>query len=263
MSWSVFLRDESLPLPIQEIARLAREVTGGVVLDHAQRIRRSYGWIAGGLEEPQAGRLVESLEAGGFPALKKSEDRLVPLEKKFKTHKALLLDEGLSVQADLRGEMVTMPWQELSVVSAGKVLTFQDEKVSETEGAALNVTEVLSAGAFLVTGLPIPTLKTKVKTATKQVERSSVLIHLVFAAADTVIEIGAGEFDYSYLGARLAPTSRENLLLFLGDLRRLAGGAHFTDMTVAFLETGRLGHEFHGEKDFLSFNRWIVEKTVA
>lgn len=256
MQWSVFLQDEARPLPGQEIAKLLFELAGGVVLDHVQRLRIHHGWVARGLDESMAGRLVESLGAKGFPAMMKSEDRLVPIDRKIRVHKANLLDDALHLQADLQGNMKSVPWPTLTVVSAGCVKTVKQERVPEAKKKlGLNVP------VLLATGIPLPKVK-KGKTITVEVEEEKILIHLIFAASGGVIEIRPTEFDYGYLAGRLAPTSQENLLLLVEDLQRLATSAHFTDMTTAFLATGKLEPEFKDDKDFLFFNRWITEKTV-
>ncbi len=257
MPWSVFLVDENLPLPAQALAKVMREALGGVILDHVGRIRIHHGWIARGLEEPEAGRLVDLLQAGGFPALKKSEDRLIPLDRKFGIKKALLEEDALRFQADLKGGMESAPWPSLTVVSAGTVKTVRREQVTEKrEKLGLNM------GLLIVTGIPLPKVKTETRTTTVQVEDEKVLIHLIFAGAGRVLEIRPTEFDYGYLGGRLAGTSRENLFLLLEDLRRLATEAHVTDLTKDFLATGKLEPEFKDDRDFLLFDRWIVEKTV-
>jgi hypothetical protein len=258
MPWSVFLIDEKLPLPAPAIAKLLGEVVGGLAFDHLQHIRIHHGWVARGLEEPDAGRLVELLHAGGIPAMKKSEDRLIPLDRKFRVRKALLQDDALHLQTDLRGTTEPAPWPTLTVVSAGLVKTVSQEQVTETKKrVGFNV------GMTLATGIPFPKIKKETTTTNVQVEEEKVLVHLLFAGTRGIVEIRPTEFDYGYLGARRASSSQENLLLFLQDLRRLAPGAHFTEMTSAFLATRKLEPAFKDDKDFLFFNRWITEKTAS
>ena len=264
MSWSVFIRDETLPLRAPPIAKLVREAAGGVVLDIVQRIRSHYGWVAQGLEEGQAARLVDLLEAAGQPALRKPEERLVPIEKRVVVHKALLREDGLHVPVNLRGDLRAIPWQEVSVVSAGKVAWIEEEKAHEPRSAGQVAGDLLAAGAFLATGIPVRRLRggRDPKPAVERVEREAVLVHLIVAAERTALEVRPPEFDFGYLGDRLAPRSRDNLLLFFGDLLRLAAAAHFTEQTLKFLEGGDLGRPFESVKDFQAFNRWIVEKSL-
>ena len=263
MPWSVFLLNEDLPLPAGAIGRLVQQSAGGVALDHSQRLKLRYGWVAQGLEEGQADALVALLGSNGLPALKKDEGRLVKLERKFKVHRALLLEDALHLPVGLTTtELQAAPWDGVSVVSLGKVVTRKTKEVSSPSGKAAAVRSLGMLGATMLTGIPMRILPGPPKVeraALEEVVEERILIHLIFASPPFVVEIRPKEFDYSYLGPRLAGTSRENFVLLLEDLARFAAGAHWTGITRTFLETGNLAPDFKDENDFLRFNQWITE----
>ena len=257
MSWSVFLLDETLPIPAQAVGKLVQRAVGGIVYDHSQRLKLHYGWIAENLDQNKADELLELLAHNGLPAFKKPEERLVNLKQKFAVRKARLLEDAFYIPTDLMGELKPIPWTALSVVSIGSVPTFRQEAVLEKKKrGGLNV------GLFVVTGIPVPKVKNVSKTVYHRITEEGVLIHLLFAQAGFVVEIRPPHFNYEYLGDRLAQTSRENFVLFLQDLERLAAGAYWSEISRTFIETGELKPDFKSDKDFLCFNQWITEKTM-
>ncbi len=265
MPWSVFLLDEVLPLAAGKIGRLVQQAAGGIALDHTQRVKLHYGWVAQGLGEGQADALVALLGSSGLPALKKDEGRLVKLEKKFKVHRALLLEDALHLPVGLTTEFQSTPWQGISVVSLGNVVSRSVKGVSAQSGksaVAWGVGSVGLLGATVLTGIPmfhLPGAPEVKRQALEEVVEEAILIHLIFARPPFVVEIRPREFDYGYLGPRLAGTSRENFVLLLEDLARHAAGAHWTRMSRTFLETGKLAPDFKDDHDFLRFNQWITE----
>ena len=257
MSWSVFLLDETLPIPARAIGTLVQRVVGGIVYDHTQKLKLQYGWIARGLDESKADELLELLADNGLPAFKKPEERLVNLKEKLAIHKALLLEDAFYIPIDLVGNLKPIPWTTLSVVSVGSVPTFRQKPVlAKKKRGGLNV------GLFVVTGIPVPKVKKVSKTVYHRITEEGVLIHLIFTQAGFVVEIRPRHFNYEYLGDRLAQTSRENFVLFLQDLQRLAAGAYWSEISRTFIETGELKPDFKSDKDFLCFNQWITEKTM-
>lgn len=42
-----------------------------------------------------------------------------------------------------------------------------------------------------------------------------------------------------------------------------APGAHFTDLALRFLEARESPHLFQDDKDFQTFERWILEKVTG
>jgi len=115
-------------------------------------------------------------------------------------------------------------------------------------------------------GIPVglfprpPELKRK---ALEEIIEESILLHLTFARPPFVVEIRPREFDYGYLGPRLAGTSRENFLLLVEDLARLAARAHWTGISRTFLETGKFTHDFKDPSEFFRYNLWITEVAAA
>jgi len=260
MSWSVFLLDESLPLPVAHLAKLVHSVSGGIIQDHMQRVKLHYGWVAQGLQEEQADNLVQRMEAEGLAARKKREDRLIRIERKTTIHHALLLDDGLHIPVGLGTKMDVVPWSDLTLVSVGSVPWFRQHAVVEKR-RKLSVVKLTGS---LITGIPMSSHKTVKKTKYEKISEEGILLHLVFVVRGLILEIRPSEFRYDYLGERLSGTSAENFFTLLTDLEQYtAASAHWTDMSRAFLETGDLVPPFENEQDFRRFNAWIAEKTVA
>ena len=260
MPWSVFLQDEILPLPAGKIGRLVQQVVGGVVHDHAQQVNIHHGRVARGLEEGLADALVALLGSNDLPALKKDEERLVKVEKRFRVHRALLLEDALHFPVSLTGELNLAPWSGVSVVSIGSVVFRSRKEVGATRGnIGLGIGLI---AASVTTGIPIRIFPRRIKiekASFKEVIEEAILVHIIFERPPFVVEIRPKGFDYGYLGPRLAVTSRENLVTFFEDLVRLAASAHWTQMSRTFLETGKLAPDFKDDKDFLRFNQWIAE----
>jgi len=267
MPWSVFLQDERLPLPGEKIGRLVQQVVGGVVYDHTQQVNIHHGRVARGLEEGQADALVELLRSSDLPALKKDEERLVRAEKRFRAHRALLLEDALHFPIGLTGELKAAPWSSVLVVSIGSVVFRDRKEVRATRGNAnIGLGIGLKIAASVATGIPIRMFPRRVKlqrASFKEVIEEAILVHIIFDRPPFVVEIRPKGFDYGYLGPRLATTSRENLVTFLEDLVRLAASAHWTLMSKTFLETGKLAPDFKDDKDFLRFSQWIAEVASA
>jgi hypothetical protein len=246
MPWSVFLQDERLPLPGEKIGRLVQQVVGGVVYDHTQQVNIHHGRVARGLEE--------------------DEERLVRVEKRFRAHRALLLEDALHFPIGLTGELKAAPWSSVLVVSIGSVVFRDRKEVRATRGNANVGLGIGLIAASVATGIPIRMFPRRVKlqrASFKEVIEEAILVHIIFDRPSFVVEIRPKGFDYGYLGPRLATTSRENLVTFLEDLVRLAASAHWTLMSRTFLETGKLAPDFKDDKDFLRFSQWIAEVASA
>jgi hypothetical protein len=260
MLWSVFLCDEVLPLPVELLAQCLHDVLGGVTYDHMQRLRLHYGWLARGVTEDVADRLLGAVEAAGLAASKKRQAELLGDLKRLMVQKALLLDDAFHVQTGLAGQMSSIAWPSLSVVSVGSVPTLRQEA---TRVEAMKVKVGFSLVGFAATGMPLPRVKKVTETRFQQVPEEGILVQLVFAAERLLLEMRPKQFDYGCLGPRLQSQSAQNFRSFLGDLQRLASAAHWSEVSRAFLETGKLEPDFKDEKDFLRFTSWIAETTYS
>jgi hypothetical protein len=259
MTWSVFLLDEKLPLPVESLSHILQEGMGGIALDHHHTLHLQHGWIARGVDQPVAERLVALLEDRGHPALSKREDRLVGVERRFVVTGGELRTDALLIQENLAGSLRAVPWESLAVVALGSVPVLRERAVKVREE-----TRGVNKMVLMTTGIPLRTKKAGLVTRFEKVEDEGILLHLVVLEDPAlVLEIRPVRFDYHYLGDRIAGTPAENFRLLLDDLARFAGGAHWTDMSRRFLQQGILEPEFTDEKDFLRYTRWITEKTVV
>src|SRR5437667_9437906 len=184
MPWSVFLQDERLPLPGETMGRLVQQVVGGVVYDHTQQVNIHHGRVARGLEEGQADVLVELLRSSDLPALKKDEERLVRAEKRFRAHRALLLEDALHFPIGLTGELKAAPWSSVLVVSIGSVMFRERKEVRATRGNAnIGLGIGLKIAASVATGIPIRMFPRRVKlqrASFKEVIEEAILVHIIF-----------------------------------------------------------------------------------
>jgi hypothetical protein len=259
MTWSVFLLEEKLPLPVESLSRLLQEALGGVAFDYHHTLHTQHGWIARGVEQPVAERLVALLETRGHPALSKREDMLVGVERRFVVASGELREDALLIQENLAGSLRAVPWDALAVVALGSVPVTREKAVKVREK-----TRSVNKMILMTTGIPLRTKKTGLVTRFEKVEDEGILLHLVVLEDPAlVLEIRPVRFDYHYLGDRIAGTPAENFRLFLDDLARWAGKAHWTDMSRRFLQEGVLEPPFTDEKDFLRYTRWITEKTMV
>ncbi len=259
MTWSVFLLEEKLPLPVESLSLLLQEAIGGVAFDYHHTLRTQHGWIARGIEQPVAERLVALLEQQGHPALAKSEDRLVGVEHRFVVANGELREDALLIQENLAGSLRAVPWDALAVVAIGSVPVTREKAVRVREE-----TRGVNKAVLLTTGIPLRQKKAGLVTRFETVKDEGILVHLVVREEPAlVLEIRPARFDYHYLGDRIAGTLVENFHLFLDDLARFAGKAYWTDMSRRFRAEGVLEPGFTDEKDFLRYTRWITEKTVV
>ena len=259
MTWSVLLRGEELPLPVDVLSPILKQMLGGVALDYVHTIRTRYGWVARGLEQQAAETLAGSLEQHGFPALLKQDGGLINLEQRFVVTRAELREDALYFQETLAGGLRAIPWGHLKVVALGSVPVTKEKAVKarvETKG--------VNKAILMTTGIPIRTKKQEMQTRFETVQDEGVLLHLVnLEDPALVLEIRPTRFDYQYLGDRATGDPAKDLRLLLTDLARYGKGAHWTDMVRRYAKDGTLEPDFTDEKDFLRYTRWITEKTVA
>src|SRR5205823_795034 len=181
MPWSVFLQDETLPLPAGKIGRLVQQVVGGVVHDHAQQVNIHHGRVARGLEEGQADALVALLGSNDLPALKKDEERLVRLETRFRVQRALLHEDALYFPVALVGDLKAAPWSSVSVVSIGSVVFRSRKEVGATRGNIGLGMGLIAAS--VAAGIPIRMFPRRIKVeraSFKEVIEEAVLVHIIF-----------------------------------------------------------------------------------
>ncbi len=74
------------------------------------------------------------------------------------------------------------------------------------------------------------------------------------------LRIDGIDFSHDYLGSRMASSTRENLKLFLSDIRERAPDARFTGKTMAFLG-GELtaSFRFPSPEGFDDYTQWALE----
>ncbi|MBN1586476.1 MAG: hypothetical protein JW937_03490 [Candidatus Omnitrophica bacterium] len=256
MPYSVFLKDESFPLPIEPVSRVLHQVLGGVMLDYFPQLKLHYGWIAKDLDLSTADALLAALESAGFPALKKEDSEPKGALQLYAVKKAELKEDFLYAQIGITEALTSVPWHSLSIVSIGSVpITKQKSVVGEAKKHSINW------GVTALTGIPVSKTKTVKTTRFENVSEQGVLIHLIFAQEKILLEIRPTAFNYAYLKERLATNSRENFKTLLQDLQRFATQACWTRVSRKFLETGELKPDFVDAKDFLRYNSWILEKS--
>ena len=69
MLYSVFLLDETMPVPTADLGKPMQKVLGGIAYDHMNSINHSHGWIARKLERDQAELLGAEIKAVGHETI--------------------------------------------------------------------------------------------------------------------------------------------------------------------------------------------------
>lgn len=259
MTWSVLLRGERLPLPVDVLSPILQEILGGVALDYVHTFRTQYGWLARGLEQHAAEALLGSLEQHGFPALLKQDGDLIDLVQRFVVTNGAMKEDALYYQETLAGNHRGLPWDHLRVVALGSVPVKKEKAVR-----AWVKKKGVNKAILMTTGIPIHTKKQEIQTRFETVLEEGILLHLVFLIdPPLVLEIRPARFDYSYLGDQVTGDPAKDLRLLLTDLARWGRAAHWTDMSRRYAKDGVLEPNFADEKDFLRYTRWITLKTMV
>jgi hypothetical protein len=253
MPFSVFLLSEFMPVPFAELGKPMHKVLGGVAYDHMNAINANHGWVARKLDRDPAEQLVAELEAAGHKAILKDEEDLIGVKEVLKVRRAELSADALKVEVGLLGELNALSWDDLSLVSIGRVQVVTQKTVKTKKR------KVGLSTAGLAMGVPVPTMKTTTTSSREKHIDENVLVQLVFAEEGVVREIRPNAFDYGYLGERRLPTGRQNLLLFLYDLTTFGKAATWTSMARAFAEEGEAPHSFKSQKDMLRYTQWQIE----
>ncbi len=146
-----------------------------------------------------------------------------------------------------------LKWGELHVVSVGLVAISAEES-SKIYGPWGDEKQFRAGGRAGIPG-SVP-LKSGGKAPA-----DALLLDLIAGGTEPWrLRIDAGNFIYDYLGDRMKTTSRQNLRLLLGDIRRLAPGARFTPRTGLFLEDEPVAsYKFRSLSAFESYHRWMLQ----
>ncbi len=255
MPYSVFLLDETMPVPGPEVGKPMQKVLGGIAYDHIHTVNVNHGWIARGLEKSQAEQLVAELKVSGQEAILKERADLVGAKQVLRVRRAELRADAFHVEVGLLGKLSPLPWESVSLVSIGRVQIVKQKTIKKTKR------KIGLSKAGLAMGVPMPTLKKKTTTSTEKEIDEDLLLQLVFGDEGVVREIRPSQFDYGYLGERLRPLGRENFLLFLADLATYATSATWTAMSRDLAENAKPPHAFQNDKDMLRFTQWRLEAS--
>jgi hypothetical protein len=259
MTFSVLLREERLPLPVDLLSPVLQETLGGVALDYVHTIRTRHGWLAHGLEQSAAEALCATLEQHGFPALLQRDGDLPDLEQRFVVTSGAMKEDALYFQETLAGDLRGLPWELMKIVALGSVPMAREKAVR-----SLVRSKGVNKKILMTTGIPIRKKKKKLETQFETVRDRGMLLHLVFLIdPPLILEIRPTRFDYSYLGDRATGDPAHDFRILLVDLARNGRAAHWTDMSRRYAKEGILEPEFTDEKDFLRYTRWITLKTVV
>lgn len=255
MPYSVFLLDETMPVPGPSVGKPMQKVLGGIAYDHMHTVNANHGWLARGLERDQAEELVAELKLSGHDAILKDRGDLIPATEVLRVRRAELRKDALHVEVGLLGALSPLAWESLSLVSIGRVQVVKTTTVKSTK-RKLGLSK-----AALVMGVPMPTMK-KTSASTRETEiDEDLVLQLVFGEEGIVREFRPAQFDYGYLDDRLRPLARDNFLLFLADLATYAGAAIWTGMAREFAEAAKPPYAFQSDKDMLRFTQWRLEAS--
>ncbi len=240
---------EDVPVPVARIgspiATLLDRPAGEIT-----RLFRQRPWIL--LEEVPADLLdpiFEILGREGVVAKAIPETYMPVLPHPLRVRIADPMEKGIFLQAAEPPAPPLLPWNGLTVVSAGLLELTEEEAASGTDvqptGASPDLTTPGSAAM----------------AAGRKTTRDYVLVDLVWTGENaTRLRIDAGRFLYDCLGDRMKPLSRENMRTLLLDIGARIPSAVVTPRTARFLEGAPTSaYRFRTLQAFEDYTRWCLQ----
>ena len=180
-------------------------------------------------QEAQA--IVQSLNALGVVAfLFKDSERHKPSGGRFRAH-SLKREEGKVIFRDNRGTERNVQAEDVFLILQGTMQTHSEKEITKTK-IKLNVPMTLLTG-----GIPV---WRRVKEKTTDVAVQSVCFIRLYerSSMEPGVEILQYNFDYSFLGQRMASSSLANLSATAQELREAFPRAAFDDRLLKSFAAG-------------------------
>lgn len=231
----------------------------------ARACRKGFGLVSIPLKQEPAEDVAKALDEAGYPALAISSEQVVKPPKPVVLPTGAAQEEGLLAPANTQGDARVLPWSLIRIVCVacvkpapeageggmlGAEIKEQDSPTLESAlGTGVGLLGLLSVAgpAGVLVGMkgalakfkPAPEKLVKPKTAEPED-----WLELFGTEPLLRLRIRRGNFRYDYLGPRLAPTSRANFKLLLGDVARFAPHAAAAGQVEAALAGRNLNDPF-------------------
>lgn len=249
--------DEELPKPLPEWARVLAKALGRVSYDVIAAINRNPYFPLEGLSREEAEEAVAVLAGRGIRAAAVPAGKLPPAVRFHYIRNADVEDQGLSVQIDLAGRKLRLlPWTEIEALAAATLNLPLDSPAPAAAGPSIGrmAAQVIMPGYGGIARAmrpPQPPRERKPRW-----DRFMVLA-LLPAGAPMELRFRADQFNYDYLGARLAPTGAANFRTFVADVAGRATRARLSPAVRELVASGKAPPEADAGR-FQACTRWLA-----
>jgi hypothetical protein len=232
-------RDE--PVPATDLASPLAEVLEMPAVEITRQIRDRPWVLLDDVPATALDAVFDVLVAHGVSAKAVPEIHMPTLPEPLRLRYGEPLPKGMFLQRAAPPAPAILPWDGLRIVSAGYLPVKPDE----------------SLGAEL---LPDTPGSAPMGTGSRR-EKDVLLVDFVGDVEEPLrLRIDAAEYNYDYLGDRMAPSSRENVRLLLADIQRHAPHARFTSRCSKLIEGSPTSDfRFRSLDAFETYNRWVLQ----
>lgn len=193
---------------LEKTAQVLAKHNSAPIIDMRRPAKHAWGILGAGLSEQEAVRLKNTAAAQGLETLVVQEEALAaPAPVNMRA--ARCAPEGLVFTLSHGGAEETLPWNQVSVLSAvGLTEEFSVTTVTREKGK-------MNMALLLSTGIP---LRAQGKEIAKTTKTSEFFMYLDLWTAGARFHLNAQKFNFGALGARCQPHVMGNFRVFLTDL---------------------------------------------
>lgn len=251
--YSVFLKTDVHPFPLEELARFRTEALGGIAYDNIQHLRLWFGRMAEGLDRYAATALVEILENNGYSAGVKEDAAIRRFDNDRNVSRADLSGERLLIETDVSGSREEIDWGDVALVALGRVPDPRLKMSAVRERAFGSRRRTINKPVSMDT----ITVKAQI------IEERGALLQLFLRSPRPVVAIRPTSFFYDYLGDRRRTSAAENFALLIDDLQQFATGAYWPIRTREYIDGGvEAAGDFQNVAEFSRYHQWLYEGFV-
>jgi len=253
---------EELAKPPHEVAGELAKATGKLRYDVMAAFNRDPYVPLENLPGREAKAAVAVLADAGTRATALAMEKVPPPARIFNVHNADVEPDAFSVQTDIAGHMRQMPWNEIASVSvvtlSERVSTGSRAKGPSIAGGIARAAGTLAfpGAAGLMGGGRARQRRMRRQSGPTTKEVETAVLGLVPFSVPMELRIRANQFNYDYLGERLAQTSGENFRTLTGDVLARATSARVSEAARRFVEEGAAPAAMNGGR-FGRLNRWL------
>lgn len=214
-----------LAAPDEELVNKVAAVLSKNTYETRIRLTGKIPKIVATYENMQAAESVaQSLRELGLVAIVCHDSELRKTPQIYRAH-TLKLEEQAATFQDKIGQERRIESINVFLIISGRLQTYTETEVTKTE-RKLNVAATLAMG-----GIPI-TKKVEKKTTTTSYQSDSFIRLYDRLSTEPLVEIPQHNFDYSFLGAEIAPSSTANFNITISKIKNAFPQAIFDDRLV-------------------------------